>query len=38
MQQLSVCIWQYNAKTINARISLDTDFDFWDLPTTGGLG
>ena len=33
MQQLSVRIWQYNARMINARINLDADFDFWDLPT-----
>ena len=38
MQQLSVRIWQYNARMINARINLDVDFDFWDLPTMGGVG
>ena len=38
MQQLSVRIWQYNARMINARINLDVDFDFWDLPTMGEVG
>ena len=38
MQQLSVRIWQYNARMINCKINLDVDFDFWDLPTMGGVG
>ena len=33
LQQLSVRLWQHNARMIIRRCLLETEFDMWDLPT-----
>ena len=33
MEQLSVRLWQYNAKLLYSRLNLDFD-DLWDFPVT----
>ena len=36
LQQLSVCLFQFNAHKICTSLRFDTEFDFWDLPTLAG--
>ena len=38
LQQLSVCLFQFNARMICTSLRFDTEFDFWDLPTLAGDG
>ena len=33
LEQLSVRLWQFNARMVNARLATELDVELWDLPT-----
>ena len=33
VEQLSVHLWQFNARMVNARLDTELDVELWDLPT-----
>ena len=38
LQQLSIRLFQFNARMICSSLRFDTDFDLWDLPTLASDG